>query len=649
VLCRVRASIDVIREALTQAGLPITIVGLGGLLDEPVVAETLAVLGAAHDPRRPAALLRLLTSPRWAVSPRDLDALADLAKRTGALAGGLAEAVTTTAGHRPVGGPPSAVLSPSARAAVHEVVGLLTAVRTAAARLPLPDLVREAARLSGADVEAAVWASDPRHPARVLDRFVSVAADFAATIGPVTRSTTGGDQVGGFIGWLEAARVHEWGLETVDVDPDPAAVQILTVHAAKGLEWDDVAVVDLAEDAFPARPRACHWLGGEAVLPWPVRGDREALPEWPGYPAGDLTDYAASWRRFLDAAQDRALAEERRLAYVAVTRARENLLLTGSAWRSGRSTARTPSPFLQDARGVAGVIVREWADRGERPIGDDLPETDWPVVLAASGRARLEEASGRVRAALSDDPPPDVPSGPGSAWDALVASLLAARVRPPRRLQARHLSVSALVRAAEDVQDAVLDVVRPVPVAPDARTDRGSRFHHWVERRLCGGALLDLDDVPGAADGDVDDDELIRSFQARFDASPWSRARVIGVEVPFDLPLAVGDQLIRIRGRVDAVMAREGGRYDVVDWKTGHEPTGARARAAALQLAVYRMAVARRLAVPVGDVGAAFWYARTGRTVWADMDLGTDAITELLVKVYAVEVTGSPSACRPSS
>jgi DNA helicase-2/ATP-dependent DNA helicase PcrA len=70
-----------------------------------------------------------------------------------------------------------------------------------------------------------------------------------------------------------------------------------------------------------------------------------------------------------------------------------------------------------------------------------------------------------------------------------------------------------------------------------------------------------------------------------------------------------------LRGRIDAVFAAGADGVDVVDWKTGRPPTGARLRAAAVQLAVYRLAWSRLTGLPLDRVGAAFFYASTGQTL----------------------------------
>ncbi len=75
VLCRKRAQFPALRAALEARGIPVEVVGLGGLLTVPEVADIVATLRVLHDPGASGALARLLTGPRWRIGPRDLVAL----------------------------------------------------------------------------------------------------------------------------------------------------------------------------------------------------------------------------------------------------------------------------------------------------------------------------------------------------------------------------------------------------------------------------------------------------------------------------------------------------------------------------------------------------------------------------------------------
>jgi DNA helicase-2/ATP-dependent DNA helicase PcrA len=148
--------------------------------------------------------------------------------------------------------------------------------------------------------------------------------------------------------------------------------------------------------------------------------------------------------------------------------------------------------------------------------------------------------------------------------------------------------------------------------------------------------LLDLDELPGAADEDAAPDEALARLQERFLASEWADRVPVEVEVPF--ATEVGG--VVVRGRMDAVFRDQDGDgdggFDVVDWKTGRQPTGAAAEAAAVQLAAYRLAWAALAGVLVEKVRAGFHYVADGVTVRPADLLDADGLTAL--------VTGLPES-----
>ena len=80
-LARKRSHFPRLEAALRDRGVPCEVVGLGGLLHEPEVVDVVSTLRVLADPTAGAALLRLLTGPRWRLGPRDLDALGRRARR----------------------------------------------------------------------------------------------------------------------------------------------------------------------------------------------------------------------------------------------------------------------------------------------------------------------------------------------------------------------------------------------------------------------------------------------------------------------------------------------------------------------------------------------------------------------------------------
>jgi DNA helicase-2/ATP-dependent DNA helicase PcrA len=160
----------------------------------------------------------------------------------------------------------------------------------------------------------------------------------------------------------------------------------------------------------------------------------------------------------------------------------------------------------------------------------------------------------------------------------------------------------------------------PQPPAPQAR--RGSRFHAWVERLYGAVPLLDAEDLPGAGDDELTDEDLA-VLQERFLADGWAERRPVAVEQPFEL--VVGGRLLR--GRIDAVYPTDAG-FDVIDFKTGTVP--ADLGAASLQLSVYRLAWADLRGVDPAQVQAGFLYVRDGTVRRPDALLSREELDALL-------------------
>ena len=201
------------------------------------------------------------------------------------------------------------------------------------AGLPLLDFVRLIEQELRLDIELVA------NESRGLENLYA----FHDTVGAFLDSDETGT-LGSFLRWLARAERHD------DLGPrpepgEPGTVQLLTIHGAKGLEWDFVAIPNLTAKSLPAPAREVSgWLRfGE--LPYPFRGDRAELPELRWDQHDTQLSYESEFLAFKDELAARHDAEERRLIYVATTRAQHSLLLTGSYWASG-STVRKPSPFL---------------------------------------------------------------------------------------------------------------------------------------------------------------------------------------------------------------------------------------------------------------------------------------------------------------
>ncbi len=709
VLCRKRSQFGPVMEALDEADIPYEVVGLGGLLLTPEILDLVAALRVVADPSRGDALMRLLTGPMCRLGAADLDGLHAWAKFRQRVVKAEAlgrlpldldpghrdedEGLDDTAGQR-VDLAPEVLDEPSIVEALDDLppdvwrgpegehigvaqlgrlrglAGALRRLRRLAA-VPLPDLVGETERALGLDVEVLSRPGYTPDTARAhLDAFADVAADFASSADRPTLL--------GFLAWLDAAIAQERGLERATVEPSRDAVQILTVHAAKGLEWDVVVVPGLVDGTFPARehppaprhdgqrwtvkdPTSSGWLVGLAGVPYALRGDRDGLPTLRYAGAVDTKELANRIEDFKAAEGQRELAEERRLAYVAATRARRRLLLTASVWTTTKAHKVT-SQFLREvvrARAELGVRVDRWdpmpdpADVGTNPVAEDSVLVLWPRPpdqdrLAEAQRAadavaaaRAESGAGvgvdsqgvsaaNSRAALHALPLPAAVRASDDPYAADVAHLLAERAAARRTGPTvvevpRHLSASDLVRLAQDAGRFASQRRRPMPTEPALAARRGTAFHAWVEQHYSRAALLDPTELPGAADDDPGSDTEMSALRVTFLASEWASRTPVDVEVAIETVL----DGIAVRGRIDAVFARPDGGVTVVDWKTGPMPSGVEAQHRSLQLGAYALAYARLRGLTVDQVDAAFYYARTGTTIRPELP-GEDDLVRLL-------------------
>jgi DNA helicase-2/ATP-dependent DNA helicase PcrA len=537
---------------------------------------------------------------------------------------------------------------------------------------PLADLIAEVERALSLDIEVAARPGGDMAAARAdLDAFTDVAVTFT------------GDQpeptLGAFLAYLAAAQQEEFGLETGRVG-EADTVKLLTVHAAKGLQWPAVFIPGFAAGeksrVFPARPKApTRWTRNPRLIPFPLRGDAADLPALTALDADSIAE-------FNEACAARDLAEERRLAYVAATRAAFWLGCSGYWW--GEATAPLgPSVFLTEVRAACAAgagTVAQWADQpaqdAANPLLAEVDEADWPATAAgrqyaavAAAAALVDEA--RADAEASRDPEPAAaeaaaaePAGAEpagavaaagrhpagreqeelseqereliAAWELDTGLLLAEREQrrargdgPVEVLLPARLSVSALVALARDPDELARQVRRPMPQPPARQARRGTAFHRWLEERFSQQRLIDDDDL-FAADDEAEPDENLMDLRARFEAGEWGGRWPREVEVPFET--RIGDR--QVRGRIDAVFADPNGGFDVVDWKTGQLPrTRAERNAVAVQLAAYRLAWAALADVPLGQVRAAFYYVRHGRTVRPADLLNADGLRDLINRV----------------
>lgn len=411
VLCRGAGDFAEIQGALVARDVPVEVVGLSGLLHLPEIADLVSVCEVLQDPTANAALVRILTGPRWRTGPRDLALLGRRARllvrhqraddddpdlRLAAAAEGadpaeissLADALDTFL--EADGYEDDLPFSSEARVRFARLAAELRELRRSLAD-PLMDVLHRVLAVTGLEVELS--ASPHAVAARrreTLGNFLDIAAGFASLDGEATLLA--------FLAFLRTAVQYEKGLDS-SLPGGEDTVKVLTAHKSKGLEWDVVAVPGLVAKQFPSEQARESWLSQGKVLPYALRGDAATLPEMGEWDAKGIKDHETALR-------DHQATEELRLGYVTFTRPRSLLLGSGHWWGPSQKKPRGPSPFLEALRvhceaGPGNGEVEHWAEPpaedAENPaLAEPTEERAWPLPLDEDAFAMRRAAADRV-------------------------------------------------------------------------------------------------------------------------------------------------------------------------------------------------------------------------------------------------------------
>lgn len=638
-LFRARRTQTIFVEALRSAGVPYHVLGIGGLLDEPEVADLVCALTVISDPTAGPQLVRLLAGSRWRIGVRDLWTLRRVAsmlrdqdhaqrplndetkqKLRASVAegegGSIIEALDFVAhakpGHWMLDGFTDTGVSRLKDA------GTVFARLRAKASLELTDFVGLVEQEFRLDIE--VMANESRaNGSAGREAFFDAIDSFRAV------NETGG--LSAFLAWLAEA-VKRDDLAPRKEKPEKGAVQLLTIHGAKGLEWDFVVVPRMVEQELPAKPRDSNGWTAFGKLPYEFRGDAESLAVFDWVTAESRKDLLAKHVAFKEDVKQHQELEERRLAYVAITRARHSLLLTGSFW-SRQMGHRTPSPYLVELAD-AGVIAElpTAPENTERPETDDETPLLWPEDPLGGRREKVLRSAELVRTVAP------AAEGPLEREMQLLlaerdnARAAADRIQIPPRIPASRFKDFVSTPA-----EVVAELRRPMPEKPYRATRLGTLFHHWVEERSgMFGSRDAIDVLPTEIDSDLTDPDAadldrteLTRLQKSFEQSEWAHRKPVEVErelhIPFDGHIIIC--------KIDAVYERDG-RFEIVDWKTGKAPTSPdELHERQLQLALYRLAFAAWKGIDPDAIDAVFYYVTDDRVVRPERILGKEELLAL--------------------
>lgn len=679
VLCRKRKYIETMVEALTEVGVPYEIVGGESLLQRPEILTIRAALTSVAAPGRNDQLIRLLTFA--GVGPADLRVLSSWSREYASRQlsrvseseaaaspehklsargeGTLVEALTYLPkpdwqdrdgrGFTTVG-----------RERLEHLAGLLARIRSVI-HSDLSDLIAHVARIFGLELASATRTSGSQRVRTSIDSFINLGGNY--------QHEHPGSSLQDFLTWLEASdeKEHggedEAGIESARVDEDievrPDVVQIMTIHSAKGLEWSDLVVIpEVVDGEFSDIEKgAKSWVSRGEMFPFPLRADYEHLPHFQPSQCEDKFEAAEKIEEFKKVALPEYESQEtRRLAYVAFTRPRAELVLAGYGLKSpdkaqpkdkGQSqnivtedpltvSLKHRSSYVTDIRAealadppkasitpIAQLATDQWPKELTEEVGEQA-EVAWltsrlgeeavnPPALAPvphyADHPELARWPQAVHRSLGELAPVDTDAGPDEwQWQARV--LLAEAEEQATSSSTRpYYTATDMVHLAEDSETFLANQRRPIPSQPSRAARLGTNMHAQIAHHFTEPATLDVDtlfDVPSldVDMGAADQDRLYEAFLA----SPWASCEPLAIEQ--SLEIVVAGHIVRCT--IDAVLDTSAmpGRKPVtiIDWKTGTRPRAKDVPSRELQLALYRLAWSRAHKLPLSQIGACFVY-----------------------------------------
>jgi ATP-dependent helicase/nuclease subunit A len=585
VLLRAFTHLDAYEDSLERAGLRPYVVGGRGYWSQQQVADVCALLAVIANPLDDHALFGALASPACGVAPDTLWLLRKAAGKRRHVWPAVEGAAG--AGEAELAEPERLEAIPqSERELLRGFVATIASLRERGPRLSLPALIDAAVRETGYDLAILSRPTGEARFANVL-KMGRLATEFESREGRDLR---------GFLDFLAARAESDAEAQAATAAEGHDGVRIMTVHNAKGLEFGVVAVPDLGRRLLNGNRSPLLAIGREEQPRVGLRLVRL------GSPKIDLYDYGA----LCEESQEREAEEELRLFHVAVTRAKERLILSGVVNpKEGRETKGRPVvERLVDAFGLprdaeATVPVAPPAPRpgleAELPPSEIAVRPNLPSPERAAELRALHHEGGAERA-LGEGPPPLVDRRPPAA---------------PRR----PLSYTAIAAYAESPEEfhagRVLD---PAPEAREQSLARGAAVHallEWSQANEWAEPPLELAERHARANGLGEEvaRELLEPVR-RWLGSPLreriaAEATRVRAEVP--LLLEIGGTLLR--GSIDLLVEREGAPPLVVDYKTDRLEDASPAERAShyeVQRSIYALAVAEALGAPEVEVAYVF-------------------------------------------
>jgi len=547
VLIRKNKDFPVMVEAMRTADIPVEVANLGGLLVVPEVAELRAWLTILGRPGDSAATIQILFGSGYRLGLADI---APIARWAGSRITPYREdvpAVSLLEGLEHL----DEIEGVRAREELEHFRDVYRQLLIESQGASLVETCRMILDRTRAWPNAEALPATRRLTARLnLYRMLDLAEDWSPLSGRPSLTA--------FLEYLDA--MEEEPAEELDAArlSGEDAVTLVTVHRAKGLEWEVVALPTLTKGNFPS--------GATSGFPDPTRFPHHLPAEHriDSALAGLPSDEKGRKEFFREANQ----RQEWRVAYVAATRAKSRLYATGAHWY-GRpepnKTPKVPSELFELIAGQPAVVDAGRAALGPRPdllrreleaaAPDPLFERGWAAAIraAAAGHATMRELA--AERGLIEEMDEEV--------DNLRQALFALdEYTEAGKPEDRSTSVTGLVTYARCPKQYYWTNVDPLPRRPNPAAVAGTELHRRIE-------LYQKGQVPFEEVNpdlyDAADDQPGKGAWTAFRESRFAATDAALVEAPFVLELENG---YRIRGRIDAIYADDGA-WEIVDFKSG--------------------------------------------------------------------------------
>src|SRR5215469_984944 len=575
VLYRRHTHRDLLVGALRRRRIPFVIRRLS-ILSSTLVRDLFSWLRLIGQPADNVACARVLAEPYWGLEPRDLVRLAERAEKNHRRS--LSDELESA---------PRELPFPGEKARLPELVALLRRLRDSARRKTAGELLDELIRLLG------IAPLPSEADGFYLDRFVAFVREW--------ERKSEDRRLSDFLEYLYYFNEARGDIFIED-QPSEDAVELMTVHAAKGLEFSHVFVLRLSKNDFPCSQR-------RPVFEFPPELMKEERPE------GNFH-----------------VQEERRLFYVALTRARQRLTLSTviNKWKR-------QSPFLEDFledRKVNSFDAQQLAPKVlVPPIQEDaapLPNPAEPLDLFSGLR---DAPRGYSRVAL---------------W---------AKAFHPPKPEPLQLSPSSISEYEHCPMKYMFHRLWSIRGGPHAQATFGNVMHTTVAEfvlEMKRGCKVLLEDVlaiydrewssAGFPDAYHENEyrkagrEQLEAFHRTYSAKP---ADVVYQEKRFELPL---EYEIVVTGRIDQVNRLGKKEFEIVDYKTGR-PKDAKKAADDLQLSIY--AIAALEVLEIVPIRLVFYNLMTNEAVVTTRDLQSLAATKQRIATVADRLRAGDFSPRP--